>query len=130
MLVSDRLFIPLKILYPCNTSFCWMEDKTSNGNHSQKRNVLVFPSHISLQCFHSANHQARNQERVHHTLLTHAWCVSPAVLHCPHHCGRLFGGTKLQRCPATTKPSGRAESASDIFCRKKGRSVSGPLHQV
>lgn len=43
--------IPLKMLYACNTSFCRVEEKTSNRKHFKKRNVLVFSTYISEQGF-------------------------------------------------------------------------------
>lgn len=87
--------------------------------------MLVFsPPHQSTR-FHAENHKARNQEQVHHILLTHLCCVSLADLHYPHKRGELFRGTTFLVCPATTKPSGRAESASDIF----GTQGEGKRHQ-
>lgn len=87
--------------------------------------MLVFsPPHQSTR-FHAENHKARNQEQGHHILLTHLCCVSLADLHYPHKRGELFRGTTFLVCPATTKPSGRAESASDIF----GTQGEGKRHQ-
>lgn len=76
-----------------------------------KRKVLVFlPLH---------------QEQVHHILLTHLWYASLAGLLYPCKCGKLSRRTVFLGCSATTKPSGRAESPSDIF-RLQGE---GKSHQ-
>lgn len=44
MLVYDRLFIPLKILYACHTSFCRVEGKTSHRKHSEEEHACLLPS--------------------------------------------------------------------------------------
>jgi len=70
MLVYDRLFIPLKMLYACNTSFCRVEDKTSYEKYSKKGSVLVFSSPHQSARLHTENLEARSQERI--TVITTA----------------------------------------------------------
>lgn len=81
-----------------------------------RRRVITSPSHQSAR-FHTEKHWARSQEQAYHGCYllirgARAWQICTVPVRVPR-IGGLFRGTRSLGSPGTTKPSGRAQSASD-----------------